>query len=83
VVPTVGCIAPLGSSGITWGGGALRGKGALDVGPSNHTVCLFTTDVTLDQTLGNQYHFIKPIHCIKDLTNSEVVTVYGILLYFY
>jgi hypothetical protein len=28
---------------------------------------LFTFEVTLDQTLGNLYHFIKPIHRFKNL----------------
>jgi hypothetical protein len=50
--------------------GALRGKGrqeALEVGPSDRDVRFFTIEVTLDQTLGNWYHFIKPIHRIKNL----------------
>jgi hypothetical protein len=38
-----------------------------EVGPSKRIVRLFTTEVTLDQTLGNWYHFIKPIHHIKNL----------------
>jgi hypothetical protein len=39
----------------------------LKVGSSEHIVCLFTTEVTLDQTPGNWYHFIKLIHLIKNL----------------
>jgi hypothetical protein len=31
----------------------LRGKGALEVGPSESVVRLFTIEVTLHQTLGN------------------------------
>jgi hypothetical protein len=50
---------------------ALRGRGtagkALEVGPSEHVVRLFTIEVTLDQILGNFYHFIQPIHRIKNL----------------
>jgi hypothetical protein len=48
---------------------ALRGKEALEVGPlpPERVVRFFTTQVTLDQTLGNWYHFIKPIHRIKNL----------------
>jgi hypothetical protein len=42
-----------------------RPLGALEVGPSELTVRLFTIEVTVDQTLGNWYHFIKPIHRIK------------------
>jgi hypothetical protein len=41
--------------------------GVLEVGPSEHVVHLFTIEVTLDQTLGNWYHFIKPIHRNKNL----------------
>jgi hypothetical protein len=47
--------------------GTLRGKGALEVGPSERVVRLFTTEVILGRTLGNWYHFIKPIHRIKNL----------------
>jgi hypothetical protein len=35
------------------------------MGPSERLVPLLTTEVTLDQTLGNWYHFIKPIHRIR------------------
>jgi hypothetical protein len=52
VVLRVGCTAP-------WG--------ALEVGSSEHIVHLFTVEMTLDQTLGNWYHFIKPIHHMKNL----------------
>jgi hypothetical protein len=48
---------------------ALRDKGrqgALAVDPSERFVRLFTIEVTLDQTLGNWYHFIEPIHRIKN-----------------
>jgi hypothetical protein len=48
--------------------GALRGKGALEVGFPERVVRLFMLEVTLDQTLGNWCTFIKPIHHrIKDL----------------
>jgi hypothetical protein len=46
---------------------AKGGGGVLEVGPSESVVCLFTVEVTLDQTLGNWYQFIKPIHRIKNL----------------
>jgi hypothetical protein len=39
---------------------------ALEVGPSECVVSLLTIEVSLDQTLGNWYHFIKPIHRIKN-----------------
>jgi hypothetical protein len=48
----------------------LRGKklqGAVKVGTSERVVRLFAFGVTLDQTLGNWCHFIKPIHRIKNL----------------
>jgi hypothetical protein len=38
---------------------------ALEVGPSERVVSLLTIEVTLDQTLGNWYRYIKPIHLIK------------------
>jgi hypothetical protein len=50
--------------------GALRGKGrqgVLEVGPSERAVGLFKIEVTLDQTLENWYHYIKPIRRIKNL----------------
>jgi hypothetical protein len=49
---------------------ALRGKerqGALDVKPSERVFGLFTIEANLDQTLGNVYYFMKPIHRIKNL----------------
>jgi hypothetical protein len=59
-----------------WGGAVrlhrevLRGKGvemSLEVGPSKHTVLLFTIEVTSNQTLENHHHFIKSInHAIKN-----------------
>jgi hypothetical protein len=52
VVPKVGCTAP-------WG--------VLEVSLFERIVHLFIVEVTLDQTLGNWYHFIKPIHHIKNL----------------
>jgi hypothetical protein len=42
-------------------------RGAHEVSPSDRIVLLFTIEVTLDQTLGNRYHFIKPICRIKNL----------------
>jgi hypothetical protein len=39
-------------------------------------------EVTLDQMLGSRYHFVKPIHCIKN-SDSLVVTEFGIILYCY
>jgi hypothetical protein len=52
---------------IGGGGGALRGKGTVTVGPFVGVVRLFATEVTLHQTVANWYHFIKPIHRIKNL----------------
>jgi hypothetical protein len=37
-------------------------QGALQVGPSQCVILIFTTLVTLDETLANWYYFIKPIH---------------------
>jgi hypothetical protein len=36
--------------------------GLQEVGLSEGTVRLFTTEVTLNQTSGNWHHFIKPIY---------------------
>jgi hypothetical protein len=41
------------------------------MGSSERFVRLFTTEVGLDQTLGNWYHFIKPIHRIKNLVRVK------------
>jgi hypothetical protein len=41
------------------------------VGPSECIVRLFTSEVTSDQTWGNWYHFIKPIHRIKNLLKAK------------
>jgi hypothetical protein len=60
---------PWGAVGLSgWGalGGKCRAEGAR-LGPSERTVRLFSIEVTLDQTLGNWYHLMKPIHCIKNL----------------
>jgi hypothetical protein len=43
------------------------------VDPSERVVRLFTIEVTLDQTLENWYHFIKPIHRIKNLLKKSTV----------
>lgn len=58
VISKVGCTAP-------WG--------ALEVSPSECAVCLFMLEVTLDQKLGNWYHFIKPIHHIKNLLTVSLL----------
>jgi hypothetical protein len=39
----------------------------LEVGPTKLIVYLFVIEVALDQTLGNWYHFFKPIQHIKNL----------------
>jgi hypothetical protein len=39
----------------------------MGVGPSERVVRLFTIEVTLYKTLGNWYHFIKPIRRIKNV----------------
>jgi hypothetical protein len=39
----------------------------LEVSPSGRVVRLFRIEVTLDQILGNWFHFIKPTHRIKNL----------------
>jgi hypothetical protein len=52
----MGCTAPWGAVGLP--------KGALEV---DRVVHLLKIEVTLDQTLGNWYHFMKPIHRIKNL----------------
>jgi hypothetical protein len=45
--------------------------GALDLGPSEGVVSLFTIEVTLNQTLGNWYPFINTIHRIKNLVTVK------------
>jgi hypothetical protein len=40
---------------------------ALEVGPSESYILLFAVEVTLDETLGNWYHLIKPLNHIKNL----------------
>jgi hypothetical protein len=40
---------------------------ALEVGPFERVVRLLMTEVTSDQTLGNWYHFMKPIQRIRNL----------------
>jgi hypothetical protein len=52
---------------VGWGRWDYLGKGALEMGPSERGVRFFTIEVTLDQIFGNWYHFIKPIHRIKNL----------------
>jgi hypothetical protein len=59
VVPQIGWTVPWGSEGY-------EANGAPVVGPSERVVRLFTFDASLDQTLGNWYLFIKPIHRIKN-----------------
>jgi hypothetical protein len=41
---------------------------ALEGGPLEHVVRLFTIEVTLGQTLGKWYHFIEPNHRIEEFT---------------
>jgi hypothetical protein len=48
-------------------GGQQGWQGAKEVGPSERVVRLFMTQVTLNQTLENWYHFIRPIRHIKNL----------------
>jgi hypothetical protein len=42
-------------------------QGLLEVDFSEPLVRLFTTEVSLEQTLGNWYQFTKPTHRIKNL----------------
>jgi hypothetical protein len=63
VIPKVGCTAP-------WG----LPKGALVADPSKRVVRSFTSEVTLDQTLGNWIHF-KPIHRITNLLTAKFLNV--------
>jgi hypothetical protein len=42
-------------------------KGPLKKGPSERVLRLFTIEVNTDQTLGNWYHFMKPVRRIKNL----------------
>jgi hypothetical protein len=44
--------------------GLCRLLGALEMGPSDTVVRLFTVEATSEQTLRNWYHFIKPIPVI-------------------
>jgi hypothetical protein len=69
---TGGCTAPWGAVGLH--------SGALQVGPQERVVRLFTIEVTLERTLWNWYHFIKPIHRIKNLltvTKRNAIPVTG------
>jgi hypothetical protein len=53
------------------------------MGPPKRDVPLFMTEVTLDQTLGNWYHFIKPIHHSKNLLTVKqllIVVYYFIVI---
>jgi hypothetical protein len=63
-----------------WGAVELP-KGSLEVGSSERVVRLFTIEVTSDQTSGNWYHFIKPIHRIKHLLT--VKHLLNVLFYCY
>jgi hypothetical protein len=47
--------------------GGAKKQGALEMGLSEHVVHLFTIEVTFEETLGNWYHVIKPIHGIQNL----------------
>jgi hypothetical protein len=58
-------VSQVGCSAHWWAVGLPRRE--LDAGPSESVVRLFTTEVTLDYTLGNWYHFIKAIQHIKNL----------------
>jgi hypothetical protein len=49
------CMEEVRGNGHQWGGGL-----------PNHTVNLLLLEMTLDQTLGNWFHFIKLIHHIKN-----------------
>jgi hypothetical protein len=42
-------------------------EGVLEIGPFEHTLCLFTSEVALDETMGKLYNFIRPNHRIKKL----------------
>jgi hypothetical protein len=60
-------------------------QGPLEVRPSERPVRLFTFEESLDQTLGNWYHFIKRIHRIKNLlTVKQLLNVvsYSIVIIF-
>jgi hypothetical protein len=69
VVPKVGCTAPWETVELPMGGVKSQedGRGALEVGPSKRIARLFTMEVAVDRTLGNWYHFIKPIHRTENL----------------
>jgi hypothetical protein len=57
----------------------LRGKGrqeTLEMGSSERIIRLLSPEVSLDQIMGNWYHFFKPIHRIKNLlTVKEMLNV--------
>jgi hypothetical protein len=68
--PPPGAAPPPGGGWDYRGGGGLRarsGNGALVLGPTARVLRLFVIEVALDQTLGNWYHFIKPIRRVKNL----------------
>jgi hypothetical protein len=45
--------------------------GGLEIGLSERVLRLLTIELTLDQTLGNWYHFIKPIRRIQNLLSVK------------
>lgn len=65
------------------GGGGRRAVGlptwALELGPSESVVLLFTIEMTLNHALGKWYHFIKLTHRIKNFfSKGEVVPKCGV-----
>jgi hypothetical protein len=68
VVPKEGCTSPWRTLGLPRG--ALRSKGQKGDAGGGHIrarCSLICEEMTSDQTLGNWYHFIQPIHRIKSL----------------
>jgi hypothetical protein len=51
----------------------LNRPGGSRVDSSERFVLLFTIEVTLDQILGNWYHFIKPTHRIKNFLTVKLL----------
>jgi hypothetical protein len=54
--------------------GSAKRQGALEAGPSVRLVLLISTELNLDQALGNRYYFTKFNHRIKNLETVKYLS---------